>query len=165
MTTGTPLVAPGTVRLVAGRSLTADENERVIAAVRKLLVDADGNQSALARELKSKQSTISGLLLGRHRAGYGFARSVAARLRIDVDDLLGTVRREYDRDPALPPNALGHHADWKRAREEALARFGRFIDEALLDEVAAMQLSRMPERLSAEAVKQFHDALATARGG
>jgi transcriptional regulator with XRE-family HTH domain len=160
------LITPAvTVVRVSGRSLTKEENDRVIAAVRKLLAENGENQSALGRELKSTQSTISGLLAGRHRAGYGFARNVAAKLEVNLDELLGTERRvEYDRNPKLLRMALGQHREWQRARDEAVARFGRFMDEATLDEVAEMVLSNMPEHLTAEIVKGFHDALARAKG-
>jgi transcriptional regulator with XRE-family HTH domain len=159
------IVTPVTVTPVSGRSLTPEENERVIEAVRKLLAENGNNQSALGKELKSTQSTVSGLLARRHRAGYGFARNVAAKMGVKLDELLGTERRiEYERDPKLARMALGQHNDWKRAREEAVARFGRFMDEAVLDEAAEMVLSNMPEHLTAEVVKGFHDALAKAKG-
>jgi transcriptional regulator with XRE-family HTH domain len=71
---------------------------------------------------------------------------------------------EYDRDPKLRRMALGQHRDWNQARDEAVARFGRFIDDATLKETAEMVLSNMPEHLTAEIVKGFHDALARAKG-
>lgn len=72
----------------SGRSLTPDENARVIEAIRELLAKSDDNQSKLAPDLGIKQPTLSALLAGRHQAGYALARRVAMLLRVDVDDLL-----------------------------------------------------------------------------
>lgn len=69
------------------RSLTAEENARVVAAVRELLRRGE-TQVSLARVLGVKQSAISGLLSGRHRAGYGFARAVAQVAGVALDALL-----------------------------------------------------------------------------
>jgi transcriptional regulator with XRE-family HTH domain len=72
---------------MGGRSLSPEENARVVEAVRELLRRGE-TQTSIAAALKGKQSTISSLIAGNHRAGYGFARSLAALLGIPLDELL-----------------------------------------------------------------------------
>lgn len=75
------------VVFMPGRSLSDEENERVIAAVRSLLADGT-TQVALAERLAVDQATVSSFLAKRHRAGWAFARKVAAQLGIPVEDML-----------------------------------------------------------------------------
>lgn len=70
-----------------GRSLSDEENERVIAAVRSLLADGT-TQVALAERLAVDQATVSSFLAKRHRAGWAFARKVASQVGIPVEDML-----------------------------------------------------------------------------
>ena len=69
------------------RSLTDEENSRVIAAVRALLADGT-TQVALAERLGVNQATLSSFLARRHRAGWGFARRVAEVSGTDVERII-----------------------------------------------------------------------------
>jgi transcriptional regulator with XRE-family HTH domain len=156
-----PLAIGVTVpRMGNPRSLTAEENERVVAAVRKLLQRHKNNQTALAPKLGIAQPTLSGLLLGKHQAGYPLARRVAELSRIDLDVLLtGETRIEYEAPPGLPATALGNHHQWGEARADAEARYGARVDPEGLDRVAEITFSKPPKFLTAEIVKRLYDIL------
>lgn len=78
--------ARGSVRGMSGRSLRPEENERVLGALRELLIGT--TQVELAPRLGVKQSSISGVLGHRHVAGYPFAARVAELSGMTVQQLL-----------------------------------------------------------------------------
>lgn len=73
---------------MAGRSMTPAQNDRVVERVREILASPDWNQSTLAPRLGVKQTSISSLLAGRHRASFPFAMRLAELLEVDVFDLI-----------------------------------------------------------------------------
>lgn len=80
------MASPLMVKPMSGRSLTPEENERVVAVIREMLQST--SQTELARRLGIKQPTVSALIQGRHNAGYPLARRVAEIQRIPVEELL-----------------------------------------------------------------------------
>lgn len=82
------LVGRPTIPGMAGRSMTPEQNDRVVERVREILATSDWNQSTLAPRLGVKQTSISSLLAGRHRASFPFAMRLAELLHIDVFDLI-----------------------------------------------------------------------------
>jgi plasmid maintenance system antidote protein VapI len=149
-----------TIQPMSGRSLTPEENDRVVEAIREILKEPGVTQTSLAPKLGIGQPTISALLGGRNVTSYGVARRVAALRRVHVDALLGIdARVEYDSPPGIAAAALGNHRDWKAARAGCELRYGRRIEDGVLDDVAKMTLSKMPERLDGEIVYRFAEAL------
>ncbi len=150
------------------QSLSPDEAARVVAAVRDLLASTKyaNNQSLLAPDLGIAQPTLSQMLGGKHDPGFGLARQVAALAKIPIEELLGTrVDYEGGEDRRIPSTAVGHHPDWPATKAEVLRRFHKTVDPVVLDEVALASFSNMPRQLTAEFVKQVHDALVLARQG
>lgn len=82
------LIGRPTIPGMAGRSMTPEQNDRVVERVREILATSDWNQSTLAPRLGVKQTSISSLLAGRHRASFPFAMRLAELLHIDVFDLI-----------------------------------------------------------------------------
>lgn len=95
-------------------TLTDDEAERVRAALRRLLQDRNGNQSALARDLKLAQPSISNILSDRTKASLDTAKRTAYLLGMSVWELLGSAQLgEMDEVDEHQP---------ERSRAEAAAR-------------------------------------------
>lgn len=67
--------------------LTPEQNDRVRAALRKLLAEY-GNQTQLARRLGVNQATISGILAGRQGTSYLLAVKIAKLQKVDERELL-----------------------------------------------------------------------------
>jgi transcriptional regulator with XRE-family HTH domain len=107
---------------MGGRSLTPEENARVVEAVRELLRRGE-TQTSIALAVKGKQSTISSLMAGNHRAGYGFARNLAAAMGVPLDELLrgrpGSHGAQHWRD----------WSEWPELERRARELFPR-VDEA-----------------------------------
>lgn len=82
------LVSRPTIPGMAGRSMTPEQNDRVVERVREILSSPEWNQSTLAPRLGVKQTSISSLLAGRHRASFPFAMRLAELLQLDVFDLI-----------------------------------------------------------------------------
>jgi transcriptional regulator with XRE-family HTH domain len=158
--------------------LTALYPPRMLADwVKKTRAERDWTQQELADKAGLDRVEINAIENGRnkgssHRVRDGLARAFGVPLATVAaeagDQKAATtdaeVSVEYERNPKLARMALGQHREWERAKEEAVARFGRFIDSAVLEETAEMVLSNMPEHLTAEIVMAFHDALAKAKG-
>lgn len=91
-----------TIASMAGRSMTPEQNEHVVEAIRRLLESGDWNQSTLAPRLGVKQTSISSLLSGRHRASFPFALRLAELLHVDVFELLDGRSTKKPPPPAGP---------------------------------------------------------------
>lgn len=76
----------GTV--VAGKSFSAAENERIRAAARRLLEQHDGNQRVLAEALGVTQPTVSNFLSGKNGAGVTLAKKIAVAVGVGLDALV-----------------------------------------------------------------------------
>lgn len=89
--TGKTIEKRPSVRSVAalGQPTLSDAQIRkVMEALRTLLAQHKGNQSALARDLKMSQASVNDLVLGKNRPSYRTAERIAARLGIAVWSLL-----------------------------------------------------------------------------
>jgi transcriptional regulator with XRE-family HTH domain len=124
-------------------------------------------QQKLADEAGLDRVEVNALENGRNKGSTTRIRAgLAKAFGITIEEVGGaapTTRVEYDRPPGIPAAALGNHRDWGTARAECEARYGRRIDDGVLDEVASMTLSKMPERLDGEIVYRFAEALMVAR--
>ncbi|MEP7124704.1 MAG: helix-turn-helix transcriptional regulator [Byssovorax sp.] len=78
------------------RSLSPEQNERVVGYVRELLKRYHGNQSELAPRLGVTQPTISGIVGGRQTTSYQVALRVAELLGLDEREVLHGIK------PAAP---------------------------------------------------------------
>lgn len=86
--TGIPSAATPTVAEVGtAKSLSPEERERVVAAIRKLQ-EKFPTQSALAAELGVQQQTIGAVVVRGQAPGVKLARNVAKKLRISLEELL-----------------------------------------------------------------------------
>jgi transcriptional regulator with XRE-family HTH domain len=148
------------------KSLTAEENERVIAAVRELLQQHGGSQSKLAPVLRIKQPTLSAMLGGKHQAGWPLARRVAELMGVTPERLVGHVpetRVEYDAGHGLDAVSLGRHRDFERVRRqcETEPRYQRRLAgyPGILDRVARIAESSTPEFLTADTLLAWAEAL------
>lgn len=143
MDTGLPLAFSCNLIGVSGnRSLSREENARVVAAVRALLDSKKWNQTTLAPEIGMKQPTLSALMRGKHQAGYGTARLVAKISGQHVDVLLGGQAPVGDESSPLYENLSGWSDAMRIVRKKgypewAIKRAGRLrglvppvVDEA-----------------------------------
>ena len=151
------------------RTLTPEENERLVAALKKLLAldKYAGNQSKLAPDLKVRQPTISAILRGKGPGGYGVARRVAALIRVDVEELLSGRSRTgktrfrdlpgwREREPAartlyaeLPPEAFDAVGDWSGPRPPLV------ITERIIGGLAELWVKASPATVVARDVGEI----------
>lgn len=124
-TTGLPITGGSRLgSMSSGKSLSQDENARVVESVRELLTRFEGNQTKLAPNLGIKQPTLSALLRGQHQAGYALARRVAMLQRVDVDVLLsGKIPQD------VYPN-----------RAKVIAMLSDELDPSVISKVAAIDM-------------------------
>ncbi len=78
---------------VKRRDLGPEQNDRVRAALRKLLVTYR-SETALAKALEVKQPTISSVLSGRHGTSWGLLHRVAKLAGVPASELLGETGHE-----------------------------------------------------------------------
>lgn len=120
--TTTPVDRAASVSAVegrAGKSLSPDEAERVRDAIRSLLA-SHANQTELAKALGVTQQTISAILAGTKPAGVALARSVAERLAVSFETLIGAQPRT--RTIEVGPPCWKDLQGWEEAAALALAR-------------------------------------------
>jgi transcriptional regulator with XRE-family HTH domain len=139
MVTGLPIAAgPMLGRVASGRSLTPEENERVLAVVRELLKEEGASQTSIAPKLGLKQPTLSAWLAGKHQGGYPTARNLAALMGVSVERLLGgdaSDGEDHDQRPRRRPE-LGNHREFERHFAEFLRRVGDEYPDDIRDAVA-----------------------------
>lgn len=95
--------------------LSPDENERLRAVVRRLLVTLDVTQVELADRLGMKQSTISGFLSERQGSSYATARRVARLAGIQISSII---------DGADEAGESDEEASERNVRWDAVMRMG-----------------------------------------
>jgi transcriptional regulator with XRE-family HTH domain len=109
---------------MGGRSITREENARIIAAIRELLRRGE-TQVGLAKKVHVNQATLSSLLARRHSAGYAFARSLASVLGVPVGALLNG-----DGSGATTPTPWRDLQGWAAAEAEGRRAMPRVSDDA-----------------------------------
>ena len=114
-----------------GKTLDPGQNERVVAAIRRLLDAHEGKQVRLAPLLKIKQPHLSRILSGEGGTSYRIAVRVAELSGLDVQDLLtggggSPSPRAAPPDPRYP----------SRARAELAARLLDCSDEDIRRAIA-----------------------------
>lgn len=110
-------------------TMTSEQANRVRAAMRHRIAHEHGGRAkALATELRVRGPSISQILSGKNRPGYGTALALASVLHITVDELLNGVApspptRTVELDDRYP----------SRAAARAVARSGGLPDAAIAE--------------------------------
>lgn len=123
-----------------GKSLTAQQNERVRAGIRELLGQHGGNQTAVAPLIGVEQATLSRFLSGVHGTSSHVALRVAQLLGRDPLEFLDPARRSgtIARVPAVDPRFPS------RAKAEAAAKLLDCTDEDIRAAIDAHDTSEDP---------------------
>lgn len=169
MVTGLPIAnACRVLRMASGRSLTTEENAKVLEAVREILDQPGMNQTVLAPKIGLKQPTLSAWLGNKHQAGYATARRVAELLGVHVDVLLGyeSEREDVDSQVVGDRTAIGSHREFEASFSEFWRRLGDSgdYDQDIKKPVSTVSFGGgVPEFIDWRLIKSLADAEMQAR--
>jgi hypothetical protein len=147
------------------------QNEALRKLCREIIDrDFDGvvSRAAAAQPGAFSHSMMFAFLNGERGASTAVLDWLSARTGRSNESLRGLPERidyEPGEDRRIPSTAIGHHPQWRTVKAEVLTRFRKTVDPEILDEVANASFSNMPRHLTAEFVKQVHDALVLAKQG
>lgn len=100
------------------RGLSKLQNDRLRAALRRIVDEHDGNQTAAGRELGVEQYWISRVISGKQGGSYDAAKRIAALMGVPVTALLD--------DEHLPLGRFDQQDGWADALREAKKRWPQY---------------------------------------